>query len=89
MVVSACSPPTDARFPRLRMRPRLRSCSNTRRHNAEKLVDVARVALLRLALELQARHGDGVKRFLRSLAATVGEAERELRGELLPEPEGE
>lgn len=38
--------------------------------NAEKVVDVARVALLRSALELQAQHGDGVKRFLRSLAAT-------------------
>ncbi|MBX3399281.1 MAG: hypothetical protein KF873_11100 [Gemmataceae bacterium] len=53
--------------------------------NAEKLVDVARVALLRSSLELQAQHGDGVRRFLRSLAATVGEAERGLRDELLPD----
>jgi hypothetical protein len=57
--------------------------------NAEKLVDVARVALLRSALELQARHGDGVKRFLRSLTGTVSEAEKALRDELFADPQQE
>jgi hypothetical protein len=57
--------------------------------DAEKLVDVARVALLRSALELQARHGDGVKRFLRSLTGTVGEAEKALRDELFADPQQE
>lgn len=52
--------------------------------NAERQVDVARVALLRSALELQAQHGDGVRQFLRSLATTIGKAEHELRGEILP-----
>ena len=46
---------------------------------AERHADVARVALLRATLELQARYGSDVKGFLRDLSRSVAASEKKMR----------
>lgn len=55
---------------------------------AEPQVDVAKVALLRACLELQAQHGDGTAQFVRALSRRVAATEADLRLALL-HPEGD
>ncbi|WP_339912345.1 hypothetical protein [Symmachiella dynata] len=56
----------------------------TQLDDAEDLVGVSRVALLRACMELQGNHGDAMKQFIRGLPATVRESEQKIRRAIEP-----